>query len=77
MKLQRKPSVDLFLSVEKNESLRDKMEGKYEVAIILHHHQGRENFLGNLLGTKSSVVNRQLFVYPKLTLAEVERVINK
>ena len=27
--------VDLFLSLEKNESRRDKMEGKYEVAIIL------------------------------------------
>ena len=46
MKLLRKASVDLFLSVEKNESLRDKMEGKYEVAIILHHHRGRENFFG-------------------------------
>ena len=50
------------------------MEGKYEVAIIL---LGRKNFfLKNLLKTKSSVVNRAMFVYPKLTRAEVERVIN-
>ena len=32
--------------------------------------------MGNLLETKSSVVNRAMFVYPKLTRAEVERVIN-
>ena len=36
----------------------------------------RKTFLGNLLETKSSVVNRAMFVYPKLTRAEVERVIN-
>ena len=68
--------VDLFLSLEKNESRRDKMERKYEVAIILLRRGREKLFLGNLLGTKSSVVNRAMFVYPKLTRAEVERVIN-
>ena len=36
----------------------------------------KKNFLENLPKTKSSVVNRAMFVYPKLTRAEVERVIN-
>ena len=33
--LRKSILVDLFLSLEKNESRRDKMEGKYEVAIFL------------------------------------------
>ena len=38
--------VDLFLSLEKNESRRDKMERKYEVAIILLRRGREKLFFG-------------------------------
>ena len=46
--------VDLFLSLEKNESRRDKMEGKYEVAIILLHRR-EKNFFQKICSGRSRV----------------------